>query len=155
MSSVVGLHVSQGHDFSKQSVEQVELIAGVGVAGDAHAGPLVRHRSRVAVDPQQPNLRQVHLIASELFDLLESVGHRVEPGQLGENVTTVGVDLHQLPVGTMLRLGDRALVAVTGRRRARLGNSNGCERGISSRSAGRRCGVLVAPPRRTDPCRHC
>lgn len=116
VSCVVGLHVSRGHDFSKRSVEHVELIAGVGVAGDAHAGPLVQHRSRVAADPQQPNLRQVHLIANELFAILDSVGHHVEPGDLGENVTTVGIDLHHLPVGTVLRLGEQALIAITGRR---------------------------------------
>jgi MOSC domain-containing protein YiiM len=97
-------------------VERVRLIAGVGVEGDAHAGPLVRHRSRVAVDPDQPNLRQVHLIAAELFDALAAVGHTVRPGELGENVTTRGLDVHALAVGSVLLLGDEALVAVTGLR---------------------------------------
>lgn len=156
MSSVVGLHLSGGHEFSKRSVEQIELIAGVGVAGDAYAGPLVQHRSRVAADPQQPNLGQVHLTASELFAVLESVGQRVEPGQLRENITTACVDPHELAVGTTLRLGDQALVAVTGRRnpcaqidtfrpgllkhlarrRVRRGSSNGCSRRVALRHHG-------------------
>lgn len=116
MGSIVALHRSARHDFSKQSVEQVELIAGVGVSGDAHAGPLVQHRSRVAADPDQPNLRQVHLIASELFDVVAAAGHRVAPGELGENITTQGLELHDLAVGSVIRLGEAALVAVTGLR---------------------------------------
>jgi MOSC domain-containing protein YiiM len=113
---VVGLQVSEQHGFSKQPVGEVELVAGVGIVGDAHAGPLVQHRSRVAADPTQPNLRQVHLIDSELFAVLHHAGYHVSAGQLGENVTTEGIDLHALAVGAMLRLGDRALVAVTGLR---------------------------------------
>ncbi len=116
MGSVVGLHLSETHRFSKQAVEEVDVIAGVGVVGDAHAGPLVQHRSRVAADPTQPNLRQVHLIAAELLDVLAAAGHPVSPGDLGENVTTEGVDLHDLAVGSMVRLGETALVAVTGLR---------------------------------------
>ncbi len=116
MGSVVALHRSEGHGFSKQAVDEVELIAGVGVAGDAHAGPLVQHRSRVAADPSEPNLRQVHLIASELFAVLASAGHHVAPGDLGENITTAGLELHDLTVGSVIRLGETALVAVTGLR---------------------------------------
>jgi MOSC domain-containing protein YiiM len=116
MGSVVALHLSESHSFSKQSVEEVELVAGVGVVGDAHAGPLVQHRSRVAADPTQPNLRQVHLIGTELFDVLAAAGHRVLPGDLGENVTTEGVELHDLAVGSLIRLGETCLIAVTGLR---------------------------------------
>lgn len=116
MASVVALHRSSRHDFSKQPVDRVELVAGVGIEGDAHAGPLVQHRSRVAADPTRPNLRQVHLIDRELLDLLAAAGHDVRPGDLGENVTTEGIDLHGLGVGSVLRLGDHALVAVTGLR---------------------------------------
>ncbi len=94
----------------------VELVAGVGVVGDAHAGPLVRHRSRTAVDPWAPNLRQVHLLDRAVFDVLAAAGQVVGPGDLGENVTTEGIDLHALSVGSVLRLGDSALVAVTGLR---------------------------------------
>ncbi len=92
------------------------LIAGIGVEGDAHAGATVRHRSRVAADPTQPNLRQVHLLGGEALDALAAAGFAVGPGDLGENVTTEGLDLHALPVGTVLRLGERALVALTGER---------------------------------------
>jgi MOSC domain-containing protein YiiM len=116
VGSIAALHLSQTHGFSKQTVGEVELIAGVGIAGDAHAGPLVQHRSRIAADPGQPNLRQVHLIPIVLFDALAAEGHRVSPGDLGENITTRGVEVHDLAVGTMLRLGDTALVAVTGLR---------------------------------------
>lgn len=116
MPSVVAVHRSPDHRFSKPSVDRVTLVAGVGVEGDAHSGPSVRQRSRVAVDPTQPNLRQVHLVPAELFDLLASHGHAVAPGDLGENVTPRGLDVHALPVGSMLLLGRDALVAVTGLR---------------------------------------
>jgi MOSC domain-containing protein YiiM len=116
MVSVVALHRGERHTFSKRPAEVVELVAGVGVAGDAHAGPLVQHRSRTAVDPTQPNLRQVHLIDAELFDVLAAAGHQVSAGDLGENVTTKDVNVHDLAVGSVLRLGETALVAVTGLR---------------------------------------
>lgn len=114
MGSITALHRSDEHVFSKRSTDRLELVAGVGVVGDAHAGPLVQHRSRVAVDPTQPNLRQVHLIHGELFDLLAADGHEVAPGDLGENITTKGLDVHALAVGSVLLLGDDVLVAVTG-----------------------------------------
>ncbi len=116
MAAVVALNIDDGHHFTKRSVDHVELVAGVGIVGDAHAGPLVQHRSRVRTNPDQPNLRQVHLIDAELFDVLAVAGFHVGPGELGENVTTTGLDLHALAVGSMLLLGDRALVAVTGLR---------------------------------------
>lgn len=105
-----------GHRFSKVSADVVTLVAGLGVGGDAHAGVTVRHRSRVAIDPTQPNLRQVHLMHAELFDELRGRGFEIQPGQLGENVTTRGVDLLALPRGTRLHLGATAVVEVTGLR---------------------------------------
>lgn len=93
----------------------MQPVAGVGVAGDAHAGPVVQHRSGVATDPTQPNLRQVHLIAAELFNVL-AAAREVSAGDLGENVTTKGIDVHALAVGSLIRLGETALVAVTGLR---------------------------------------
>jgi hypothetical protein len=110
--------VSRGavHAFSKANEGAIRLLAGLGVEGDAHAGVTVKHRSRVARDPTQPNLRQVHLIHAELHDELRAAGFRVGAGDLGENVTTRGVDLLALPTGTRLRLGDEALVEVTGLR---------------------------------------
>ena len=116
MPQVVALQRSDRHGFSKQSASRLHLIAGVGVEGDVHAGPLVQHRSRVAIDPTQPNLRQVHLIASELFDELAAAGHAVTAGDLGENITTLGLDVDGLAVGTTLLIGADALVAVTGLR---------------------------------------
>jgi MOSC domain-containing protein YiiM len=94
----------------------IRLVAGRGVEGDAHQGETVKHRSRVARDPTQPNLRQVHLIHAELHDELRAAGFTVEPGQMGENVTTRGIGLLDLPTGTRLRLGEKAVVEVTGLR---------------------------------------
>lgn len=111
---VLAVHRSSSHSFSKFAEEAIALVEGLGVEGDAHAGVTVKHRSRVARDPAAPNLRQVHLLHAELFDELVERGHAVFPGDLGENVTTRGVDLLALPTGTLLRLGDEAQVEVTG-----------------------------------------
>ncbi|QES51472.1 MOSC domain-containing protein [Streptomyces venezuelae] len=118
MSSAVVRAVSSNaeYSFTKPNRESITLLAGLGVAGDVHAGVTVRHRSRVAQDPTQPNLRQVHLIHRELFEEVAESGFEVAPGQLGENVTTAGIDLLGLPRGTVLRLGEEAEVEVTGLR---------------------------------------
>lgn len=100
----------------KPNQERITLLAGLGVEGDAHAGVTVKHRSRVAADPSRPNLRQVHLIHAELHDALASASFTVAPGQMGENVTTRGLDLLALPTGTRLHLGESAVVEVTGLR---------------------------------------
>jgi MOSC domain-containing protein YiiM len=113
---VVAVSVSGEHSFSKPTRERIRLVAGLGVEGDAHAGKTVKHRSRVRRDPGQPNLRQVHLMHSELHDELRERGFEVGPGDIGENVTTRGVDLLGLPAGTRLRLGDEAVVEITGLR---------------------------------------
>ncbi|WP_374209515.1 MOSC domain-containing protein [Microbacterium sp. HD4P20] len=112
---VVGVHRSDSHDFSKRSQPFVDLVEGMGVEGDAHFGATVKHRSRVAADPSAPNLRQVHLIHCELFDDLRAAGYDVAPGDLGENITTRGVALLDLPVGTRMAIGD-AVITVTGLR---------------------------------------
>ncbi len=104
------------HRFSKSTVPDIEVIAGLGVAGDAHAGAAVQHRSRVAADPTRPNLRQVHLIHAELLDHLAAEGFAVEPGQLGENITTKGVALLDLPRGTLLHIGPSVILEATGLR---------------------------------------
>lgn len=114
--SVVAVCRSARHGFSKPAALQIRLVAGLGVEGDAHAGATVKHRSRVARDPAQPNLRQVHLIHAELFEELATAGFAVGPGDVGENVTTRGVDLLGLPAGARLRLGSNAVVEVTGLR---------------------------------------
>lgn len=114
--SVISVQRSGDHAFSKQSVETIELVAGLGVDRDAHQGARVQHRSRVAANPAQPNLRQVHLIHSELFDRMANRGFDVGPGDLGENITTRNVALLDLPVGSILKIGPDALVAITGLR---------------------------------------
>ncbi|MFD8686408.1 MOSC domain-containing protein [Streptomyces sp. NPDC059651] len=107
---------NETYSFTKPNRDSVTLLAGLGVEGDVHAGVTVKHRSRVAQDPTRPNLRQVHLIHEELFADLREAGFEVAPGDLGENITTSGVDLLALPVGTLLHLGDEAVVEVTGLR---------------------------------------
>ncbi len=117
MSGIVTA-VSRGstHTFSKIDQESIRLLAGLGVEGDAHAGVTVKHRSRVARDPSQPNLRQVHLIHAELHDELQAAGFAVSAGLMGENITTRNIDLLGLPTGTRLHLGTTAVVEVTGLR---------------------------------------
>ena len=114
--AVLSVHRSADHSFSKSAHASIRLVAGLGVESDAHLGARVQHRSRVAQDPSQPNLRQVHLLPSELFDELASDGFIVGPGELGENITTRDLELRLLPAGSMLRIGDEALVALTGLR---------------------------------------
>ncbi len=104
------------HRFSKVPRAEIVLVEGIGVEGDAHAGRTVQHRSRVAADPTQPNLRQVHLLASEFFELAAEEGFALAPGDLGENVLTSGIDLLALPRDTRLRLGPDARVRLTGLR---------------------------------------
>ena len=117
MSAVVtAVRCSATHTLIKPNQERIRLVERLGVEGDAHLGETVKHRSRVARDPSQPNLRQVHLIHAELHDELRVSGFTVSAGQMGENVTTRGIDLLGLPLGTRLRLGDAAVVEVTGLR---------------------------------------
>ncbi|MER6244913.1 MOSC domain-containing protein [Streptomyces griseorubiginosus] len=104
------------YSFSKPNRESITLLAGFGVEGDVHGGATVKHRFRMRKDPSQPNLRQVHLIHEELFEDVRRAGFEVAAGELGENVTTRGVDLLTLPRGTRLRLGETAVVEVTGLR---------------------------------------
>jgi MOSC domain-containing protein YiiM len=108
--------VSAAHTFHKAASNRVRLLAGLGVEGDAHLGETVQHLSRVARDPTQPNLRQVHLMHAELLEELAAAGYAVRPGELGENVTTRGIDLLALPTGTRLQLGAAAVIEVTGLR---------------------------------------
>jgi MOSC domain-containing protein YiiM len=114
----------------------IQLIAGIGVEGDAHAGETVKHRSRVRRDPTQPNLRQVHLIHAELHDKLRRCGFDVSPGQMGENVTTRGIDLLALPAGTRLRLGASAVVEITGLRNP-CSQLDGIQKGLMAAVLGR------------------
>jgi len=104
------------HRFSKTLTSEICIVAGLGVQGDAHSGVTVQHRSRVAADPSQPNLRQVHLIQAELFDELNSQGFKVAPADLGENISTEGIDLLSLPRHTLLKIGSDVVLQVTGLR---------------------------------------
>ena len=114
--TIISVASDTGHSFSKITQSEITLIAGQGVLGDAHCGITVKHRSRVAKDPSQPNLRQVHLIHSELFDEVAGQGLKVSPGQMGENITTRGLDLLAMPQGTRLYLGADAVIEITGLR---------------------------------------
>lgn len=114
--TVVAVSRSAAHTFSKPVQERIRLLVGLGVEGDAHMGETVKHRSRAARDPDLPNLRQVHLIHAELHEELRAAGFEVSAGQMGENITTRGIDLLGLPTGARLHIGDTAVVEVTGLR---------------------------------------
>ena len=113
---VMAVSRSATHTLAKRNQDGIRLLAGLGIEGDAHMGVTVKHRSRVARDPTQPNLRQVHLIHAELLDELRAAGFAVSAGQMGENITTRGIDLLGLPVGTRLHFADAASIEVTGLR---------------------------------------
>jgi len=148
--SVLAVCRSGRHSFSKPTALQIRLVAGFGVEGDAHAGATVKHRSRVARDPSQPNLRQTHLIHAELFEELAAAGFKVGPGDVGENITTRGIDLLALPTGARLRLGENAVVELTGLRNPcyQLDNfQSGLMQAVLGRDAAgepvRKCGVMA------------
>ena len=115
-SIVVSVSKDSEHRFSKRPTNSITLVAGIGIEGDAHAGKTVQHLSRVAVDPEKPNLRQVHLMHSELLEELNEQGFDVGPSDLGENITTKGIDLLSLPTGTHLAVGSGAVIEITGLR---------------------------------------
>jgi MOSC domain-containing protein YiiM len=145
--SVVGVSSDAQHGFSKPPKQHITLIANHGVEGDAHAGKHVRHRFIARVWPTQPNRRQVHLIRVELFGELREAGHSVGPGDLGENVTTAGLQLEHLPLGSNLHLGETAVVELTGLRTP-CALIDRFQKGLRRKMAGSteipkfRCGVL-------------
>ncbi|MEU8675554.1 MOSC domain-containing protein [Streptomyces sp. NPDC048560] len=116
MARVTAVSSKGTYSFSKPNRTGITLLAGLGVEGDVHAGETIRHQFRMTYEPDLPNLRQVHLIHEELFDDLAAKGFTVAPGQLGENISTRGIDLLGLPTGALLRLGEEAVVEVTGLR---------------------------------------
>jgi MOSC domain-containing protein YiiM len=113
---IVAVASDPTHGFSKPTRSRIVLVDGYGVEGDAHAGPYVRHRYLARKEPQLANLRQVHLMAVEFLDELRAAGYDVRPGELGENITTTGLDLTRLPLGTMIRLGETGAIELTGLR---------------------------------------
>jgi MOSC domain-containing protein YiiM len=146
---VASVSLAGEHRLSKTPAAKIRLLAGLGVEGDAHNGRRVQHRSRVARDPTQPNLRQVHLIHEELHSELRAAGFDVGPGVMGENVTTRGIDLLGLPTGARLRLGLEAVVEVTGLRNPCVqldGHASGLMAAVLDRDAGgqlvRKAGVM-------------
>lgn len=136
MGVVTAVSRSDTHTMKKANEAGIRLVAGLGVEGDAHQGATVKHRSRAARDPNQPNLRQVHLIHSELHDELRARGFDLAAGQMGENVTTRGLDLLALPVGARLRLGAEAVVELTGLRNP-CAQLDGIELGLMAAVLGR------------------
>lgn len=116
MNRVAAVSFRPGHHFSKTPALSIRLLTGLGVEGDGHMGEKVKHRSRARFNPDLPNLRQVHLIHRELFDELRAQGFDINPGDLGENITTSHIDLLALPTGARLHLGDSAVVEITGLR---------------------------------------
>ena len=126
---VAAVSSSATHTLTKPNHAEIRLLEGLGVEGDTHAGTTVKHRSRVLKNPFQPNLRQVHLIHAELHDELRAAGFDVSAGQMGENITTRGIPLLALPTGTRLRLGDEAVVEITGLRNP-CSQLDGLQRGL-------------------------
>jgi MOSC domain len=116
LGTVEAVAADAGHHFSKPLRDSIDLILGLGIEGDAHAGPYVRHRYLARRRPRLPNLRQVHLIPAEIFAELRTAGYEVGPGELGENLTVAGLELERLPLGTVIRLGTTAAVELTGLR---------------------------------------
>ncbi len=116
LGAIVAVSSDARHRFSKSDRASIKLIADFGIEGDAHGGPMVKHRHLAKRNPRAPNLRQVHLIQAELLDELRDAGFAVEPGELGENITTRGIDLVDLPVGSRLHLDATAVVEITGLR---------------------------------------
>ena len=133
---VTAVSRSATHTLTKPTQGSIQLLSGLGVDGDAHLGETVKHRSRVARDPHQPNLRQVHLIHAELHDELRDAGFIVSGGRMGENITTRGVDLLGLPTGTRLHLGDTAVIEVTGLRNP-CAQLDGLQAGLMAATLGR------------------
>lgn len=148
-AEVIAVSASPQHTLTMPNCVSIRLLAGIGVEGDAHAGTTVKHRSRVARDTSQPNLRQVHLIHAELLEELRTKGFTIEAGRMGENITTRGVDLLALPQGTRLHIGVHAVVEITGLRNPCLqleGLAKGLMQAVLDRNADgelvRKAGVM-------------
>ena len=89
---VVSVNVSGKKGVRKKPVEEVVLKTEYGIEGDAHASSEWH--------------RQVSLLALESIKKMQEKGHDVSPGDFAENITTEGIDLVSLPVGTIMKIGD-------------------------------------------------
>jgi len=114
-AAVIAVCCDSKHNLIKPTRDHIILVAGFGVQGDAHYGETVQHLYDKRRNPDAPNLRQVHLIHTEFFDELSEKGFTVKPGQMGENITTRGIDLLGLSRGTKLHIGE-AVIEITGLR---------------------------------------
>jgi len=128
-AQVFAVCLSPTHSMAKPVVDSVTLIKGIGVEGDAHSGKKVKHIYIAKRKPNKPNLRQVHLIHTELHDELSEKGFSVSAGQMGENITTKGIDLLNLPQDTILKIGDSSVILITGLREP-CHQLNGVENGL-------------------------
>ena len=149
MGIVTSVSARKGHRLSKDPQLSIRLIAGQGVEGDAHCGEKVKHRSRVRANPDQPNLRQVHLIHSALIEELATKGFEIAPGELGENILTMGIDLLGLSTGAILAIGTSARIQITGLRNPCIQlnqHRSGLMEAVLNRDADgnliRKCGVM-------------
>lgn len=95
---VVAVNISKRKGTKKANVEKGCLLPDFGLQNDAHAG-------------RWP--RQVSLLAKESIDKMVAKGLKVGPGDFAENITTEGLELLQLPIGTKFRIGPQTLLEVT------------------------------------------
>jgi molybdopterin adenylyltransferase len=95
---VISVNVSKDKGEKKHNIEKCLLIKDKGLKDDAHAGFM--HR-------------QVSLLARESIDKIKNMGIDVVPGDFAENLTTEGIDLPSLPIGTKLLVGDGIVLRVT------------------------------------------
>lgn len=93
-AKIIAISTSEKKGQKKHNVESAELIYDMGIKGDAHAGFM--HR-------------QISLLGIESIDLMRSRGANVNPGDFAENITVEGITLFELPVGTMMTIGDTEL----------------------------------------------
>jgi MOSC domain-containing protein YiiM len=98
VGKVLSVNISESTGEPKSEVGRSKAVAGFGLEGDAHGGDW--HR-------------QVSLLAEESIDKMRAKGLKVSPGAFGENVTTRGIELATLPVGTRLKVGDDVVLEVT------------------------------------------
>ncbi|GIK02293.1 hypothetical protein Aspvir_006342 [Aspergillus viridinutans] len=157
---ILSVSKSSSHSIAKTPVPSITLIPNHGVDGDCHAGQTTQHRAQAQ---RTPNLRQVHLVPVETLRELSgrfsaaAAGRNAKPlsaGEIGENITTEGVELSTLPLGTELHFlsgegKEEAIVVLTGVRepgpgmdKCRAGLKNVCVVRDGGRVVRRLAGVM-------------